>query len=409
MSNKRKIINDPVFGFINIPSDFLYDIIQHRYFQRLQRIRQLGLAALVYPGAQHTRLQHSLGAFYLTSEAVKQLRSKGHNITDQEAEGVMAAILLHDVGHGPFSHVLEHTLVHDITHEELSQLLMQRMNAEFAGRLDTAISIFNNHYPKYFLHQLISSQLDMDRLDYLRRDCFYTGVVEGEIGSARIIKMLDVCDDHLVIERKGIYSIENFLIARRFMYWQVYLHKTSLAAEVMLVKLLQRARWLAQHGTQLFGTPALLYFLQHDANRSDFLNKAATLDYFTDLDDNDLLSAIKVWSHTDDRILALLSRNFIERRLFKAIEVTPLNQERIEQLNTHYADILGINPADAHYLYGERNVAQNTYTSDDEGIRILFADGTTRDIAQVSDILNQETHKHYLCYMAPLCQKLTQI
>ena len=270
--NKLKIINDPVFGFINIPNDFLYDIIQHPYFQRLHRIKQLGLSSVVYPGAQHTRMQHSLGAMHLMGEAIAQLRQQGHEISPEEAEAVRACILLHDIGHGPFSHALEHSLVSGISHEEISMLLMEQLNAEFGGKLDLALVIFRNEYPKKFLHQLVSSQLDMDRLDYLSRDSFFSGVSEGIIGAARIIKMLNIHNDRLVVDSKGIYSIEKFLVARRLMYWQVYLHKTSVAAEKMLVNILKRAKELAAQGAVLFGSPALCYFLYQNIDNKAFAN-----------------------------------------------------------------------------------------------------------------------------------------
>ena len=269
---ERKIINDPVFGFINIPKGLLYDIVRHPLLQRLNRIKQLGLSSVVYPGAQHTRFQHSLGAFHLTSKAVQQLASKGNFIFDSEAEAVQAAILMHDIGHGPFSHVLEDTIVQGVSHEDISLMLMERINKEMNGQLTLAIQIFKDEYPKKFLHQLVSGQLDMDRMDYLRRDSFYTGVTEGNIGSARIIKMLDVKEDHLVVESKGIYSIENFLTARRLMYWQVYLHKTSVAYEKMLISALLRAKELASKGVELFASPALRFFLYNDINKETFYN-----------------------------------------------------------------------------------------------------------------------------------------
>ena len=281
----RKIINDPVFGFIHIPKGLLYDVVTHPILQRLTRIKQLGLSSIVYPSAQHTRFQHSLGAFYLTTEAINTLRMKGNFIFDSEAEAVQAAILMHDIGHGPFSHVLEHTLVKGINHEDISLMLMERMNNEMKGQLSLAIQIFKDEYPKKFLHQLISSQLDMDRLDYLRRDSFYTGVTEGNIGSARIIKMLNVKDDHLVVDSKGIYSIENYLMARRLMYWQVYLHKTSVACEKMLISTLLRAKELASQGVELFASPALRFFLYNRIDKDEFYNNPACLENFIQLDD----------------------------------------------------------------------------------------------------------------------------
>src|SRR5574344_1999199 len=276
--NKRKIINDPVFGFINLPTGFLYEVYQHPYLHRLTRIKQLGMSSFVYPGAQHTRFLHTTGAMYLMMEAVQHLKNKGHQITTDEAEGVIAAILLHDLGHGPFSHALEHVLIPEVSHETISLLLMERMNHQFNGRLDVAIRIFKDEYPKRFLHQLVSGNLDMDRLDYLRRDSFFTGVSEGNIGSARIIKMLNVQDDRLVVEAKGIYSIENYLMSRSLMYWQVYLHKTSLAAEKMLENLILRAKELANQGKELFASPALRYFLYNDICKEDFYTKSEPID-----------------------------------------------------------------------------------------------------------------------------------
>src|SRR5659263_70785 len=305
--NKRKIINDPVFGFINIPNDFLYDIIQHPYFQRLNRIKQLGLTSFVYPGAQHTRLQHSLGAMHLMGEAIAQLQQEGHEITAPEAEAVRACILLHDIGHGPFSHTLEHSLVNGISHEEISLWMMQKINREIEGRLDLALEIFTNSYPKKFLHQLVSSQLDMDRLDYLSRDSFFSGVSEGIIGAARIIKMLNIHNDKLVIEAKGIYSIEKFLVARRLMYWQVYLHKTSVAAEQMLLNILKRAKELAYKGELLFASPALHYFLYNEINEQNFLLSDEPMNSFALLDDSDVICSIKVWSSHSDIVLIHIS------------------------------------------------------------------------------------------------------
>ncbi len=324
-NNKRKIINDPVFGFINIPNDFLYDIIQHPYFQRLNRIKQLGLSSFVYPGAQHTRLQHSLGAMHLMGEAIAQLRDAGHEITSAEAEAVRACILLHDIGHGPFSHTLEHSLVSGVSHEEISLLMMQQINQELNGKLEMALDIFTNHYPKKFLHQLVASQLDMDRLDYLSRDSFYSGVSEGIIGAARIIKMLNIYNDQLVVEAKGIYSIEKFLVARRLMYWQVYLHKTSVAAEKMLMNILKRAKELASRGIELFGTPALRYFLYNEINDTNFGKSDEALLNFALLDDSDIVSSIKVWSSHSDIVLSTLSKAFTNRRLFK-VQVSSRSQ-----------------------------------------------------------------------------------
>ena len=333
MSYESKIINDPVFGFIKIPKGLLYNLVRHPLLQRLTRIKQLGLSSVVYPGAQHTRFQHSLGAYYLMSEAIQQLTAKGNFIFDSEAEAVQAAILLHDVGHGPFSHVLEDTIVQGISHEEISLLLMERINREMNGQLALAIRIFRDEYPKRFLHQLVSGQLDMDRLDYLRRDSFYTGVTEGNIGSARIIKMLDVKDDQLVVEAKGIYSIENFLMARRLMYWQVYLHKTSVAYERMLISALLRAKELAARGEEVFASPALRFFLYNDIGREAFFDRPECLEHFVQLDDNDIWTALKVWCSHPDKVLSVLSPGMVNRRIFKVeISSDPVACERKREL-----------------------------------------------------------------------------
>lgn len=397
---KRKIINDPVFGFIAIPDELLLQIVQHPYFQRLRRIKQLGLSAFVYPGAQHTRQLHSLGAMFLTQEAIKQLRQKGNAITEAEADGLQAAILMHDLGHGPFSHVLESTLTQGISHEEISLRLMQKMNAEMGGRLDLAIRIFTDNYHKHFLHQLISSQLDMDRMDYLQRDCFFTGVAEGRIGSARIIKMLNVHDDKLVVEANGIYSIENFLIARRFMYWQVYLHKTSVAAEKMLIQILRRAQELAAQGCQLEATPALRFFVENHIDAATFDDTA--LQNFVKLDDSDIMSAVKMWSETDDIVLSTLSKAFIERHLFKTTIGQPLSDDERDTWLQTYAQRFGVSLHEASYFFEQQVVTTRTYDNRDSQILILYPDGTVRDIADVSDIIDQqflEKHvkKNYLC------------
>ena len=351
MPYERKIINDPVFGFINIPKGLLYDIVRHPLLQRLTRIKQVGLSSVVYPGAQHTRFQHSLGAFHLMSEAITQLASKGNFIFDSEAEAVQAAILLHDIGHGPFSHVLEDTIVKGVSHEEISLMLMERMNKEMNGQLSLTIQIFKDEYPKRFLHQLVSGQLDMDRLDYLRRDSFYTGVTEGNIGSARIIKMLDVADDRLVVESKGIYSIENFLTARRLMYWQVYLHKTSVAYEKMLISTLLRAKELASQGVELFASPALRFFLYNDINPTEFYNNPDCLENFIQLDDNDIWTALKVWSTHTDKVLSTLSTGMINRNIFKVeISSEPISEDRKKELTLHISQQLGITLSEANYF-----------------------------------------------------------
>ena len=404
MSYERKIINDPVFGFINIPKGLLYDILRHPLLQRLNRIKQLGLSSVVYPGAQHTRFQHSLGAFYLTSEAVQHLTAKGNFIFDSEAEAVEAAILMHDIGHGPFSHVLEDTIVRGVSHEDISLMLMERINKEMNGQLALAIRIFKDEYPKRFLHQLVSGQLDMDRLDYLRRDSFYTGVSEGNIGSARIIKMLDVKDDHLVVEAKGIYSIENFLTARRLMYWQVYLHKTSVAYERMLISTLLRAKELAGRGTELFASPALRFFLYNDINRAAFYASPEPLENFIQLDDNDIWTALKVWTRHPDRVLSLLSTGMINRNIFKVeISTQPIDEERKKELTEQLGRQLGITPHEAAYFISTPSIEKNMYDEVDDSIDILYNDGSIKNIAQASDMLNisllsKKVKKYYLCY-----------
>ncbi|WP_303071412.1 HD domain-containing protein, partial [Bacteroides nordii] len=362
MTYERKIINDPVFGFINIPKGLLYDIVRHPLLQRLTRIKQVGLSSVVYPGAQHTRFQHSLGAFHLMSEAIMQLASKGNFIFDSEAEAVQAAILLHDIGHGPFSHVLEDTIVKDVSHEEISLMLMERMNKEMNGQLSLAIQIFKDEYPKRFLHQLVSGQLDMDRLDYLRRDSFYTGVTEGNIGSARIIKMLDVADDHLVVESKGIYSIENFLTARRLMYWQVYLHKTSVAYERMLISTLLRAKELASQGVELFASPAFHFFLYNNISPDTFRNDPECLENFIQLDDNDIWTSLKVWSNHPDKVLSTLSLGMINRNVFKVeISPVPISEERKKELTLQISQQLNIPLSEANYFVSTPSIEKNMY------------------------------------------------
>ena len=400
-----KIINDPVFGFIKIPRGLLYDIVSHPLFQRLSRINQLGLASVVYPGARHTRFQHSLGAFHLMSEAILSLQQKGQFIFDSEAEAVETAILMHDIGHGPFSHVLENTLIQGISHEDISLMMMEQINTDLGGQLRLAISIFKDEYPKRFLHQLISSQLDMDRLDYLRRDSFYTGVTEGNIGSARIIKMLNVVDDRLVVEQKGIYSLENYLTTRRLMYWQVYLHKTAVAYEKVLVNLLNRAKYLARELKQpLFASPALQYFIENDVDAEWFATHPEALHMYEDLDDSDIWSAMKAWKHHEDKILSTLATNMLDRRLFKVeVHEEPIAAERIDELQTSIATKMGIAKEDAHYMMSVNTIQKDMYSTDDDSIDILYKDGTIRSITEASEILNvqllsRKVRKYYLCY-----------
>lgn len=400
----RKIVNDPVFGFLSVPNDVLLNVLQHPYVQRLNRIRQLGLSYFVYPGAMHSRFLHSLGAMHLMEEAITSLRQKGVDISHNEGIAAMAAILLHDIGHGPFSHVMEHTLVDGITHEEVSLQMMERINRDLGGALDMAIAIFRDEYPKHFLHQLISSQLDVDRLDYLCRDSFFCGVTEGSVASARILKMMNVVDDKLVVEAKGIYSVEKFLVARRLMYWQVYLHKTSVAAEQLLIKILERAKRLAAEGKELFCSPALHYFLYNHVTAEEFAASDYPLEQYALLDDSDILSAIKVWMSSDDRVLSILSQCFTNRRLFKGrLLDKPLSEEEKQTLREQYATHFGISEKDAEDFFVEHISISNTYSEKDDSIDILFKDGTIRDIAEASDMLNLQTltykpKKLYLFY-----------
>ncbi len=402
--NDAKIINDPVFGFIKIPRGLLYDIVRHPLFQRLNRINQLGLASVVYPGARHTRFQHSLGAFHLMSEAILTLQQKGQFIFDSEAEAVQAAILMHDIGHGPFSHVLENTLIRGISHEDISLLMMEQMNRDMGGQLMLAISIFRDQYPKRFLHQLISSQLDMDRLDYLRRDSFFTGVTEGNIGSARIIKMLNVVDDRLVVEQKGIYSLENYLTTRRLMYWQVYLHKTAVGYEKVLVNMLTRAKDLTRQGKTVFASPALDYFIRNDVDKQWFAAHEEALQMYQELDDSDIWSAMKAWRHSDDKVLSTLATDMLDRHIFKVeVHDEPIDPSRIEQLQDELSRKMGIPREDAHYLMSVNTIQKDMYSVDDDAIGILYKDGTIRDIAEASELLNvqllsKKVRKYYLCY-----------
>lgn len=402
---KRKIINDPVFGFISIPSGLLYELVKHPFLQRLSRIKQLGLASVVYPGAQHTRFHHSIGAFYLMSEAITHLKSKGIQITPEEEEGALAAVLMHDIGHAPFSHVLEHTLIERVTHEDISLLLMNQINLQCNGKLDVAIAIFKDEYPKHFLHQLVSGQLDVDRMDYLRRDSFFTGVTEGNIGSARIMKMLGVKDDKLVVEAKGIYSIENFLTARRLMYWQVYYHKTAVAAEMLLVNILKRAKELASDGIPLFASPALHFFLYNSQRELDFTHPSTALENYLQLDDSDFWSAMKVWSQGQDMVLSLLCKTLIERVIYK-IEVcdSPISDERIERDISYYCNIYNLSKHEASYLVASSSVSTNMYSKQEDSIDIIYNDGSIKNIAQASDMLNlsvlsKEIKKYFYCYI----------
>jgi HD superfamily phosphohydrolase len=402
--NKKKIINDPVYGFINIPSALLFDLISHPFFQRLRYIKQLGMTHLVYPGALHTRFHHALGAMHLMSLAIKVLRDKGHEVTQEEEEAATIAILLHDIGHGPFSHALEHSLVNGIKHEDISMLIMQQLNEEFNGQLSLAIKIFIGEHPKKFLHQLISSQLDLDRMDYLNRDSFFTGVSEGVISFDRMIKMFNVSDGGLVIEEKGIYSIENFLISRRLMYWQVYLHKTVISAEQLLVKILERARQLALGGTEIFASPALQHFLKQRISEEAFFADPIHLAQFIKLDDQDIFTSIKVWTEHPDHILSELCRMLTDRNLYR-IEISneAPEQERINILKDSTAGVYHINRAETDYFVFTAVIMNRAYNAGTSNINILLKNSTIIDIAKASDLSNLESldktvRKHILCY-----------
>lgn len=403
-NNAVKIFNDPVYGFISIPHPIILKLIDHPYFQRLRRIKQVGMSHFVYPGALHTRFHHVIGAMYLMQEAIDVIRQKGHEITEEEAKGACIAILLHDIGHGPFSHALEHTIVHKVSHEDISSIFMQRLNEEFEGELELAISIFNNTYHKRFLHQLVSSQLDMDRLDYLKRDSFYSGVSEGVVSSDRIIKMLTVVDDELAVEEKGIYSIEKFIIARRLMYWQVYLHKTVLSAEHLLINTLSRAKELADNGTELFATSALRKFLYNRHGKSDFMNHPEVLDAFAKLDDSDIYASIKEWENHEDKILARLSYNLLNRKLYKTI-ITKRKFEaaKVDELKKLVSVDYGISEKEAGYFVVTGSIINNAYNPKSDKIKVVFKDGSTQDIADASDNLNisalsKPVEKNFICF-----------
>lgn len=391
MSANQLIINDPVYGFVTIPHGLLCEIIRHPLFQRLDRIHQLGLSCMVYPGAQHTRKQHSIGACHLMQQTFWSLCGKGIFFFDAEMEATEAAILMHDLGHGPYSHVLEQMFIRDVHHEALSLHFMEMINKDLRGELALAIKIFKDEYPKHFLHELICSQLDMDRLDYLCRDSFFTGVREGNIGAERLIKMLNVVDEKLVVDYKGLYSVENYLMARRLMYWQVYLHKTAIAAEEVLRAALRRAKWLIQQGTQLFCPPHLHYFLANDITFEQFRASEKCWDYYALLDDSDILSSLKIWQSADDKILSTLARAFVNRRLFK-VEVydAPFPPERLEDLKRTIAGEMGIAPSDADYFVTSRVVEKEMYSATSEGIEILFPDGEIKELSSISHLVRNE-------------------
>ncbi len=406
--NKKKIINDPVFGFITIQSELIFDLIEHPYFQRLRRIKQLGLSCIVFPGANHTRFEHAIGAVFLMRSAINDLRIKGVDVSEEEAEAVTVAILLHDVGHGPFSHALEYSIVEGLVHEDISVLLMEDLNRQFDGRLSMAIRIFKNEYPKRFLHQLVASQLDVDRLDYLRRDSFFTGVIEGVIGSDRIIRMLNVRNDELVVEAKGIYSIEKFLIARRLMYWQVYLHKTVLSAEFLLVNVLKRAKELSLSGVRLFATPALSVFLENKVTLEqlregeNFLGRPL-LSVFASLEDDDVIASIKQWQYEKDPILAYLSSCLINRRLYRIkLQDKEFTDSELTVIRKGISARFQVDDSEMGYFLVHDSITNNAYAAGDNRINILQKDGKICEINEASDInlsgLAHTVRKYFVCY-----------
>lgn len=401
--NKKKLFNDPLYGFISLPFDLIFDIIEHPYFQRLRRIKQLGLTHLVYPGALHTRFHHAMGAMHLCMNAIDVLKSKGHKISKTETKATLIAILLHDIGHGPFSHALEHSIVKNISHEAISTCFMHALNKEFAGKLNIAIEIFENKYHKPFLHQLIASQLDMDRLDYLKRDSFYTGVSEGVINSDRIISMLTVKDGNLVVEAKGIYSIEKFLIARRLMYWQVYLHKTVLSAENLVVNIFKRAKELAAKNSELFCTDALRFFLYNKISKAEFVKDPAILNHFSNLDDYDLMASIKMWQSHKDPTLSTLCRSLINRNLYKIeMRKNPFSDAEISSEQAAFKELkekFGL--IDAYFIFSG-SIYNNAYQPHKDKINLLYKNGDLVDIAKAADQLNinalsEEVKKYFLC------------
>ncbi|MGY8987468.1 MAG: HD domain-containing protein [Flavobacteriales bacterium] len=403
-TKRNKILNDPIYGFITLKHGIIYDLIEHPYFQRLRRISQLGLSYLVYPGAYHTRFQHAIGCMYLMNKSISQIRNKGHEITEKEEEALNIAILLHDIGHGPFSHALEKSIVENISHEKLSSIFMEELNKQFDGKLTLAIQIFNDNYPKKFLHQLVSSQLDMDRLDYLKRDSFFTGVTEGNIGTERIINMLDVVNDELVVEEKGIYSIEKFLIARRLMYWQVYLHKTVLSSENMLINILKRAKELMINGENIFSTTSLKIFLNKKFTLSEFKNEKSVLENFSQLDDHDIYACLKEWRKEKDFILSNLSGRILDRKPLKIkIQNTPFTSDQIKNEREKAMKHLNITEDEVKFFVFSHKVSNNTYQIGKAKINILMKDGLIQDITEASDqfnidALSKTVNKYFLCY-----------
>jgi len=399
---KLKILNDPIYGFITIPNERIFQIIEHPYFQRLRRISQMGLSYLVYPGAHHTRFHHALGCVHLMQKAVRILKYKGVEISEEEEEALLIAILMHDIGHGPFSHAMEHSLVEGVDHETISLLFMEEMNLKFNQSLTLAIKIFKGSYERKFMNQLISSQMDMDRLDYLKRDSFYTGAVEGNINSERLITMLNVVNDELVVEEKGIYSVEKFLIGRRLMYWQVYLHKTSLVAEQLLIRVLKRAKELIEKGESLHASSSLMYFLENKVTREKFDNK--TLEMFSRLDDNDVISAMKDWMYSDDFVLSNLSEMIINRNLLKVkIKKKKPSREKLEKRSSALQKKYNISKKEAAYFVFEGEIANLAYKKEKDNINILHENGKINDVVKVSDQFNLKAltntvTKYYMCY-----------
>ncbi|ATA85430.1 HD domain-containing protein [Capnocytophaga sputigena] len=399
--NKLKIINDPIYGFIHIPSTLVFDIIEHPYFQRLRRINQMALSYLVFPGAKHTRFEHVLGCVFLMQKTVEMLRFKGVQISDKEAEGLYIAILLHDIGHGPFSHAMEHSIVEGISHEEISLRFMQELNKVFNGKLETAIAMFQGTYPRKFMHQLISSQLDMDRADYLKRDSFYTGVAEGNINSERLISMLNVRNDELVVEEKGLYSVEKFLIARRLMYWQVYLHKTSVAAEQILIRLLNRAKELVQQGQKLTMSTALAFFVKNKISKDNFSQEV--LEMFARLDDTDIISAMKEWQFHPDVVLSKLSKMLLNRDLPKIkVRLNDFEEQKINRLQK-LSLAKGIEEKDMKYFVFTGVMTNRAYNPAKEVIKILTKNGRVVDLSKTSEAINLEPlsqviERYYICY-----------
>ncbi len=406
--NKLKILNDPIYGFITIPNPFIYDLVQHPYFQRLRRISQMGLSYLVYPGAHHTRFHHALGCMHIMQKAIEVLKFKGISISEEEENALLIAILLHDIGHGPFSHAMEHSIVEDVNHEAISLLFMNKLNEEFEGKLSLAIQIFKGDYHRKFMLQLISSQLDMDRMDYLKRDSFYSGVAEGNISSDRLIQMMTVVDDVLVIEEKGIYSVEKFLMARRLMYWQVYFHKTSLVAELILTKVLKRAKELTQKGIVLPCSEPLLFFMQNKVELATFNNE--TLDKFAQLDDFDIISALKSWLNNDDFILSSLSKMIINRDLLKIkLNSEKFSKEVLEGSIAAFSKENSISIQDANYFIFKGKIKNQAYSIEAEPIRILKKDMTVEDVVEASDQLNlksisKQVTKYYICFPKQLVE-----